>query len=112
MLKTLLERRMVRITGRKEVVGSPTTITYRATDVAGNTTEIPIGPFARVGDEREVDGHVHAESESADGHSDQEAVEVAGDGDGEHRQAVHDRRGDDEDLPPAGAVGEPAAGAG
>ena len=41
-----------------------------------------------VGNEREVDGHVHAEAEAADRHADEETVEVAGDGDGEHRQAV------------------------
>src|SRR5664279_3811489 len=37
------------------------------------------------------------------GHADEVAVEVAGDGDGdgEHRQAVHGRGGQDEDLPSA-----------
>ena len=61
-----------------------------------------------VGGEREVDGHVDAEAEPADGHADQEAVEAAGEGDDEHRQAVHGRRGEDEDLPAAGPVGQPA----
>ena len=51
--------------------------------------------------QREVDRQVHAEAEPADGHADEEAVEVAGDGDHEQRQAIHDRRGEDEDLPPA-----------
>ena len=36
-------------------------------------------------------------------------LKSAGDGDHEHRQAVHDRRGEDEDLPSARPVGEPAA---
>jgi hypothetical protein len=43
-----------------------------------------------VDNEREVDGHVYAEAESADGHADEKTVEVAGDGDHEHRRAVHD----------------------
>jgi len=56
-----------------------------------------------VGNKREVDGHVQADAEAADGHADEVAVEVAGDGDGdgEHRQAVHGRGGQDEDLPSA-----------
>ena len=56
-----------------------------------------------VGSKREVDGHVQADAEAADGHADEVAVEVAGDGDGdgEHRQAVHGRGGQDEDLPSA-----------
>ena len=62
-----------------------------------------------VDNEREVDGQVDAEAESADGHANEETVEVAGDGDHEHRQAVHDRRGEDEDLPSARPVRESAA---
>jgi hypothetical protein len=62
-----------------------------------------------VDNQGQVDGGVHAEAESADGHADQEPVEVTGDGEHEHRQAVHDRRGEDEELPSARPVGEPAA---
>jgi hypothetical protein len=62
-----------------------------------------------IDNEREVDGHVYAEAESADGHADQETVEVAGDGDHEHRRAVHGRRREHEDFPPARPVGKLAA---
>ena len=50
-----------------------------------------------IGDEGQVDGHVHAEAESADGHADEKAVEVGGGSDYEQRQPVHGRRGEDED---------------
>ena len=59
--------------------------------------------------ERQVDGHVHTEAESADGHADQETVEVAGDSDHKQRQSVHDRRGENKHLPPARPVREPPA---
>jgi hypothetical protein len=62
-----------------------------------------------VDNEGEVDGHVYAEAESADGHADEKTVEVAGDGDHEQRHAVHDRRGEHEDFPPARPVGKCAA---
>jgi hypothetical protein len=51
-----------------------------------------------VDNEREVDGHVYAEAESAQGHAEEKTVEVAGDGDHEHRRAVHDRCGEYEDF--------------
>ena len=51
-----------------------------------------------IGDEGQVDGHVHAEAESADGHADEKAVEAGGGSDHEQSQAVHGRRGEDEDL--------------
>ena len=60
--------------------------------------------------ERKVDGHIHAEAEAADGHADEETAEIAGDGDHEQRQAVHDQRGQHENLPPPRPVREPPAG--
>src|SRR5207245_6829776 len=66
----------------------------------------PILSRQHVGDEREVDSRKQAETEPADGHADEEPVEGAGDRDYEHCQAVDDRGGEDEDLPPAGPVRE------
>lgn len=68
---------------------------------------VPVRQY--VDDEREVDGDIHAEAESADGHTDEETVEVTGDGNHEHPHAEHDRRGEDEDLPSARPVRQPAA---
>src|SRR5207302_601973 len=59
-----------------------------------------------VGDQREVDSRIQAETEPADGHADEKAVESAGDRDYEHGEAVHDGGGEDEDLPPTRPVGE------
>ena len=67
------------------------------TEILGGA--VPVGQH--VHHERQVDGHVHTEAEPADGHADQETAEVAGDGDHEQRQAVYDRRGQDEDFPSA-----------
>ncbi len=68
-----------------------------------------VAGWQHVDDEREVDGEVHAEAESADGHADKEAVEVARDGYHEQRQAVDDSCGEDEDLPAASPIRELAA---
>jgi hypothetical protein len=62
-----------------------------------------------VGDEREVDGHVHAEAEAGQGHAEEIAVEGARQGNDDQRHAVNDGRGEDEDLPPADAVRQLAA---
>lgn len=62
-----------------------------------------------VDDEREVDGRIHAEAESADGNAHQESVAVAGHRDREHRHAVHDRRDENKNLPSARPVREPAS---
>src|SRR5947209_11901432 len=54
-----------------------------------------------IDDKRKVDGQVDPEAEPADRHANEETVEVAGAGDHEQRQAIHDRRGKNEDLPSA-----------
>src|SRR5438105_5956505 len=65
-----------------------------------------------IDNKRKVDGQVDPETEPADRHANQETVEVAGDGDHEQRQAIHDRSGNNEDLPSAYSVREPATGEG
>src|SRR5438105_75154 len=63
-----------------------------------------------IDNKRKVDCQVDPETEPADRHANQETVEVAGDGDHEQRQAIHDRSGNNEDLPSACSVREPATG--
>ena len=82
----------------------------RAGDVEHAEILCGAGPVGEhVSHECEIDGRVDAEAEPADRHADEESAEVVRRRDHEQCQAVHDRGGENEDLAPAGAVGEPAA---
>src|SRR5438132_4122039 len=65
-----------------------------------------------IDNKRKVDGQVDPETKPADRHANEETVEAAGDGDHEQGQAIHNRRGKNEDLPSACPVREPATGEG
>src|SRR5919108_6616731 len=60
--------------------------------------------WQHVDDQSKVDSRIRSETESADSHADQESVEGARDGDDEHRDAVDNGGGENEDLPAADPV--------